>query len=874
VPTSFEVSAKPDGCYAALSWKTPTYNNCPITRYSVHYKPSNQLIKWQTTNLLAPNKTKYRLKLNCSSTYEIMVLAWNERGSSIKDTKLLAVTTEEGVPFRLETPGVKKRPCGVFEVTWNPPSSDSGGGPLTGYQVQLHTSGGGNGGLRNCTALFSNHSCLFTDLRSETEYQIRVRAFNKKGPGQWAHTSKKMDLIGPPDVSEIINNETEIPGITPNVTVQWTRPNETYCNITMYSLRYRAVQPATEKITEINITNASLTSFELHFQHSKKYEVTVFAWNKLGRNVPSTPVFNVIPSENENECAVFVQWLREPSSSDCPILFHTISYRRQGKSGWKRLNITEANTNRQKLETECSTEYEFQLVAWNEVGSSPFTTKTYTTKVTELKTNERGISLEFILIYTFAGLLTILGAILLVVCINSYRKRGNRSTKRTAKDIQVLVGCEIPPVRTEFLELLGEGAFGKVHKATLMDGMAYFEDERDWACKPRKQRIVAVKELFENANEEDKKEFMDEIELMKKVGKHQNVLSFFGCWTTTKPILLMVEYIAHGDLLHWLRHKRAQISSSMLKVTPRAAAKETELYAGTPTWNTNVIGDQDTQRVEDRPNNFEASRGPSSTPDGKKEQGEQSDFNDDDQCKIPMTVFWSSIQEENAAPKTDEKECDNKCETFHPTDAMSFAWQIARGMSYLSEKGLVHRDLAARNILVGHGKKLKIGDFGLMRETYHELYEVKKQKKLPIKWLAPEAIYEQIFTSKSDVWSYGIVMWEIATLGGSPYPLLNNAEVMSLLKTGHRLEKPDLCSDNFYAFMMECWKQNPDERPSFQELVERLERTMTEQVEYLDLKQLDETKTYYQVQESKTGEIGGDSELGMHRAVSLISIAV
>ena len=89
---------------------------------------------------------------------------------------------------------------------------------------------------------------------------------------------------------------------------------------------------------------------------------------------------------------------------------------------------------------------------------------------------------------------------------------------------------------------------------------------------------------------------------------------------------------------------------------------------------------QDTERVEDRPNNSEASGGPSSTPDGKKEQEEQGDFDDDDQCKIPMTVFWSSIQEENAAPKTDDKECDNDCETFHPTDAMSFAWQIARGM--------------------------------------------------------------------------------------------------------------------------------------------------------------------------------------------------
>ena len=101
-----------------------------------------------------------------------------------------------GVPFKLETPVVKERPCGVFEVTWNPPYSDSGGGPLTGYQVQLNTSGGGSGGLRNCTAFFSNHSCLFTDLRSETEYQIRVRAFNKKGPGQWAYTSKKIGSIG------------------------------------------------------------------------------------------------------------------------------------------------------------------------------------------------------------------------------------------------------------------------------------------------------------------------------------------------------------------------------------------------------------------------------------------------------------------------------------------------------------------------------------------------------------------------------------------------------------------------------------------------------------------------------------------------------
>ena len=105
--------------------------------------------------------------------------------------------------------------------------------------------------------------------------------------------------------------------------------------------------------------------------------------------VPNTPVFDVISSENENECAVSVQW--EPSSSDCPVLFHTISYRRQGENEWTRLNITEGNTNREKIKTHCSTEYEFQVLAWNDVGPSPIATKTYTTKENAINNSGRGI---------------------------------------------------------------------------------------------------------------------------------------------------------------------------------------------------------------------------------------------------------------------------------------------------------------------------------------------------------------------------------------------------------------------------------------------------------------------------------------------------
>ena len=94
-------------------------------------------------------------------------------------------------------------------------------------------------------------------------------------------------IVGPPYAPEIINNETEIYGITPNVTVQWTRPGERNCNITMYSLHFNVVQPAAEKMTEINIPNVSVTSFKLQFQHSKKYEVTVFARNKIGQSEAS-----------------------------------------------------------------------------------------------------------------------------------------------------------------------------------------------------------------------------------------------------------------------------------------------------------------------------------------------------------------------------------------------------------------------------------------------------------------------------------------------------------------------------------------------------------------------------------------------------------
>lgn len=100
-------------------------------------------------------------------------------------------------------------------------------------------------------------------------------------------------------------------------------------------------------------------------------------------------------------------------------------------------------------------------------------------------------------------------------------------------------------------------------------------------------------------------------------------------------------------------------------------------------------------------------------------------------------------------------------------------------------KGFVHRDLAARNILLSEDRAVKIAYFGLLRHTYGDIYELKNTKKLPIKWMAPESLVSGKYTSKSDVWSFGVLLWELCTMGNIPYPGISNRELFKLLKSGY-----------------------------------------------------------------------------------------
>ncbi|XP_045616171.1 tyrosine kinase receptor Cad96Ca [Procambarus clarkii] len=190
-----------------------------------------------------------------------------------------------------------------------------------------------------------------------------------------------------------------------------------------------------------------------------------------------------------------------------------------------------------------------------------------------------------------------------------------------------------------------------------------------------------------------------------------------------------------------------------------------------------------------------------------------------------------------------------------PKDLTLFTYQIARGMEFLVRNGIIHRDLAARNILVGEEKICKVADFGFARDVANNrVYERKSDGRLPIRWMAPESLFDNIFTTKSDVWSFGVLLWEIVTLGSTPYPGLGAVEVMRKVKDGYRLEKPDHCRREVYNIMYYCWDKDPKERPSFTELVHTLEGLLMSEVEYIELDRFPD-HTYYNVITEKSDEL-------------------
>uniref|UniRef100_A0A8C2B8L3 Fibroblast growth factor receptor n=1 Tax=Cyprinus carpio TaxID=7962 RepID=A0A8C2B8L3_CYPCA len=282
---------------------------------------------------------------------------------------------------------------------------------------------------------------------------------------------------------------------------------------------------------------------------------------------------------------------------------------------------------------------------------------------------------------------------------------------------------------------LGEGCFGQV---VMAEALGIDKD------KPKEAVTVAVKMLKDDATEKDLSDLVSEMEMMKMIGRHKNIINLLGACTQDGPLYVIVEYASKGNLREYLRARRPP----------------------------GMEYSYDIARVSDEPLTFK--------------------------------------------------------------DLVSCTYQVARGMEYLASQKCIHRDLAARNVLVTESNFMKIADFGLARDVHNiDYYKKTTNGRLPVKWMAPEALFDRVYTHQSDVWSFGVLMWEIFTLGGSPYPGIPVEELFKLLKEGHRMDKPANCTNELYMMMKDCWHAISSHRPTFKQLVEDLDRILT--LEYLDL---------------------------------------
>ncbi|NXW02201.1 ROS1 kinase, partial [Fregetta grallaria] len=164
------------------------------------------------------------------------------------------------------------------------------------------------------------------------------------------------------------------------------------------------------------------------------------------------------------------------------------------------------------------------------------------------------------------------------------------------------------------------------------------------------------------------------------------------------------------------------------------------------------------------------------------------------------------------------------------TDLLDICLDICKGCVYLEKMHFIHRDLAARNCLVsekgyeGSSRVVKIGDFGLARDVYkNDYYRKRGEGLLPVRWMAPESLIDGVFTNRSDVWAFGVLVWETLTLGQQPYPGFSNTEVLHHVRSGGRLESPNNCPDDLCDLMTRCWAQEPHNRPTFSYIQDKLQ---------------------------------------------------
>ncbi|XP_043913249.1 mast/stem cell growth factor receptor Kit-like [Protopterus annectens] len=354
---------------------------------------------------------------------------------------------------------------------------------------------------------------------------------------------------------------------------------------------------------------------------------------------------------------------------------------------------------------------------------------------------------------------------------------------------------EFPRGRLRFGKTLGSGEFGKVVEAA-----AYGLSENVPVI------TVAVKMLKPSAHSTEKEALMSELKILSYLGQHVNIVNLLGTCTIRGPTLLIVEYCCHGDLQNFLKRKQRSFACSK----PGTDSRNTAVYMNLASQKETTSNGLD-KYMEMKPAPPGLSLPTSNK--AKRRSQRQASWNDDD---IRTHLF----EDDSIALSVE--------------DLLSFSYQVAQGMNFLASRNCIHRDLAARNILLTHGLVAKISDFGLARDMKNDSnYVVKGNARLPVKWMAPESIFDSVYTFESDVWSYGILLWEIFSLGISPYPGMPlDSKFYKMIKDGCQMCSPDFAPPGMYEIMKACWDLVPSARPSFREIVKTVERQLSESTKH------------------------------------------
>ncbi|XP_078038597.1 PDGF- and VEGF-receptor related [Augochlora pura] len=363
---------------------------------------------------------------------------------------------------------------------------------------------------------------------------------------------------------------------------------------------------------------------------------------------------------------------------------------------------------------------------------------------------------------------------------------------------------EFPREKLKLGRQLGSGAFGVVLKA-----------EAQGICESEPVTTVAVKMVRRATNLTYVRALTSELKILVHLGKHLNVVNLLGACTKNilkRELLVIVEYCRFGNLHNYLLRHRSnfinQIDPATGKFDPTIGLDlltRTASVCSTNSISRNLGTDSiqyhaaatDSQGVSMSPDGTVLSNG-STQPGWCNYRGDYKDYNLKPICT---------------------------------QDLLSWAFQVARGMEYLSHRKVLHGDLAARNILLAEDNIVKICDFGLAKTMYkEENYKKKGDGPLPIKWLAIESIRDRIFSTQSDIWSFGIVLWEFFTLAETPYPGMEAEIQYQKLIEGYRMEQPEYATPEVYDIMRQCWKAKPTLRPSFTELVDSIGNLLEDSV--------------------------------------------